>query len=329
MFDGFDRVFDFTFDGTYPDVLEEDPYWVGLATDGAKAWTLDGWRYEWREQSQLGPVVPNLLTGSNIDIQLAEATFFPALHYKSILRVMVYAPADGIVKEGAYIWSTQVHQEWEVPVPTTVTLEKAEDYKIAGLESATVVATVKDQFGKPYPGVAVDFNFTVLEGTITADAGPAAAVTDENGMAVYTWAKALGQWGVESVTATCLAGIWPAVTSSAEVIQWIYYDDNAGTGVGGTPAFPGSLLTGTVGNQEIVVTTGMSLWSGKLLKVYLNPGGNVFQLIGQGTYYDDTVNDVHISTNTAAWAAAGIGFFVQADTNNSNNVPNWAYERTE
>ena len=48
------------------------------------------------------------MTGSNIDIQLADditGAAEAAIHVKSILRVMVYAPHDGLVKEGDYIWS--------------------------------------------------------------------------------------------------------------------------------------------------------------------------------------------------------------------------------
>ena len=43
---------------------------VGLVTDGAKAWTLDGYFMpEWALEDE---VVPNLHTGSHIDVQMAE-----------------------------------------------------------------------------------------------------------------------------------------------------------------------------------------------------------------------------------------------------------------
>jgi len=220
-----------------------------------------------------------------------------------------------------------VHQEWEVPVPTTVTLESTE-YVVAGLESATAVATVKDQYGRPYSGVAVDFAFSVPEGTITADGGPAAPIiTDANGNASYTWTKGSGQWGVESVTATCLEGIWDEAKSATNVIQWIYADDTGGVGdwaLFSGVAFPASLLNADQWDQEISVAASMEQWDGKTLTVYLNPGANVVGALGSKTY--DDANILYIATNLHTWDTIGEGFFVKANSTNSDHIPNWVYE---
>ena len=49
--------------------------------------------------------------------------------YLTILHIMVYAPADGLVvgQEQKLIWSYQIHQLWQEieRVPTTITLEQS------------------------------------------------------------------------------------------------------------------------------------------------------------------------------------------------------------
>ena len=175
FFSGFDGVLE---DGADP-VLADAPDEIGLATDGAKAWTLDGYfRPVYTDPISIGPVTPNLQTGSQIDIQLADditGAAADAIHVKSILRVMVYAPADGLVQEGEYLWSYQVHQVWAEPIPSKIVLTPSTDYAIAGEpgtgEEQTVVAQVLDQFGDEMPDVEVSFESTLLEGVLTNHAG--------------------------------------------------------------------------------------------------------------------------------------------------------------
>ena len=307
LFNGFDGVLE------TPDPIA--PIEIGLATDGAKAWTLDGY-FMYREG-----VVPNLLTGSNVDIQLAEdirGTGAEGIHVKSILRVMVYAPANGLVQEGAYIWSTQVHQVWEEPVVTSVILSPAADYAIAGLEDTQVVATVRDQFGNPMPGVDVYFDSVdsvgasgaALEGSLNnlfnGTLINVMVTTDANGNSAVSWGQDPGNWGVEKVVAT--AG---SVTSNAALIQWIYIDDSGTLG---------DLVNAVEGQQKVTVYAGFALWNGRTARVYLNPGGTV---LGSGTYVDSV--DLSISTNTHTWTAAET-FFVGATSTNVDGVPNWVYD---
>ena len=156
----------------------------------------------------IGPVTPNLHTGSQIDIQLADditGAAEDAIHFKSILRVMVYAPADGLVQEGTYLWSYQVHQVWAEPIPTTIVLTPSTDYAIAGGENQTVVAQVLDQFGDRCRYVDVSFRPSngVLErrGLTNLAGDDLPVITDENGNAAVAWDQAPGDWGVEKVVA--------------------------------------------------------------------------------------------------------------------------------
>lgn len=310
FFDGLDGVADGAFIGGT----------VGLATDGAKAWTRDGFFIP----LQGSTVVPNKLTGSHIDIQLAEAyDTYEAAHYTSILRVMVYAPANGLVQEGDFIFSCQAHQNWAAPVPATITLAPATDYAIAGLEYQTVVATVRDQFGNPVPGVEVTFASSMPEGTLTNLAHGLTAVTDENGNAAINWGpQAQGDWGVESVVAFLdanLDGVLDSgeLKSNASVIQWIYMDE---TGV------PGNLVNANNAEQKVTAWGGYQPWSGDTLRVYLNPGGNVAGSLGSAVYFVATDND--ISTNLHTWIS-GEAFFVNAATSsNDDGAVNWVYEVT-
>jgi hypothetical protein len=349
-----DPVWEYSgFDGTLENGnLQVDalaPLEVGLATDGAKAWTLDGYAHPVREQG-LGTdeVIPNLLTGSNIDIQLSDAGvgFANALgiHVKSILRVMVYAPADGLVKEGSYIWSTQVHQVWETPVPTTITLTPATDYAIAGLENQSVVATVKDQFGNVLPNVDVSFRGTVLEGSQGLDVSPLVPVdytvdvtpvtnpvtTDASGQAAVTWGQPVGGWGVESVVAFLDAdndgfADTTEVKSTPSIIQWIYMDDEGD---------PGNLVAAFNAEQKVRVNAGDTQitpgdWNGMTVRAWLNPGGNVAGALASALYNSGIDN--FISTNLHTWID-GEAFFVSAGTptavvkSNTDGIPNWVYD---
>ena len=285
MFDGFDGIFD----GLYePGVTAPDD--IHLATDGAKAWTLDGYidaSSLWGTDSP--DIEPNLLTGSNIDIQLDEGNYLGFAHYKSILRVMVYAPADGLTKEGTPIFSQQVHEVWAPAVPTTITLSPASDYAIAGLEEQSFVATVKDQFGNPVPNQKVNFfsGFysaigatwvnALLEGDVTQlFVGSESAITDANGNAavnLHGATNAKGEWGAEQVYAYIDSVTTPnnlpdgvpgvlgsELVSNPAVIQWIKIDNSLDPGATQTPAYipivPTDLLQAYAGDQKVTVDGG-------------------------------------------------------------------------
>jgi len=140
-----------------------------LVTDGAKAWTLDGYFEPNWDDAEQEPLAPNLLTGSNIDVQLAEdyTTAMAATHFKSIVKVMVYAPADGLVIDQAPIWEYQVHKVWLPPVellPTAFTLEQSIDGGVTWTDADLLVpipatvelrAQVIDQFGNYMPNTDV------------------------------------------------------------------------------------------------------------------------------------------------------------------------------
>jgi hypothetical protein len=331
---------------------------IGLATDGAKAWTLDGYIHPVREQG-LGTdeVVSNLLTGSNIDIQLDDAGVGFAnslgIDVESILRVMVYAPADGLVQEGSYIWSTQVSQTWATPVATSITLSPATDYAVAGLEDQSVVATVKDQFGNVMPGVDVNFLSVTREGQLTSSAQANAGnpvTTDVNGQAAVEWGQDSGDWGVERVYAwvdsngtTGLQNDLDGVVDSGEDlisnnsdIQWVYMD---GTGD------PGNIVAASNGQQKVEVfaheteyTAGgpglLGDWNGFTVRAWLNPGGNVTGALANALYNEAVDN--YISTNLHTWVE-GEAFFVSAGTptavtkpaalgGDTDQIPNWVYD---
>jgi len=339
-FDGFDGVLDDGFNGYLPDAPE---FFVGLATDGAKAWTLDGWAWITGEEDPdtgefIYDSVPdvNLLTGSNIDIQLAEGPSGYA-HYKSILRVMVYEPANGLVIEGTPIFSQQVHKVWAEPVPKTVVLDKPADYAIAGEETHTMTVTVLDQFGNPVPDQDIYMYNDLLEGTIAAD-GTAVALsglagtmdgttlmgtTDANGNLAVEYEQAAGTWGVDRVTAYTEPYTGGTVTatnggiaSNASTIQWIMADTAVGAG---------GLVEAAAGTQKVLVFSGNTDWDGQTLKCYLNPGGVLFGELG-GQLYDDAAN-LSFSSNTMTWAADQ-GFFVNAATSsNSDDIPNWIWDQ--
>jgi len=300
IFDGFDGVLDGWYD--YSD--------VGLATDGAKAWTLDGFYDD-------GYVV-NELTGSNVDIKLADARpwwyFNEGLtpeHVKSILRVMVYAPADGLVKEGTPIWSTQVHQVWEAPVPTTITLTP--ETAINEYEGYhTLSAVVLDQFGDPVPGVWVDFYATQTEGDGALydydgfeydPDDPFGAETDEDGLAqviVYD-----DSWGHYEFTA-----VVDSVESNTVDKYWAYslYDlDDA-------------YFEWSDGYNDLYLPDLGDCNNNLPYKVHLNgPAGTV---VANGTYDAGGVNVAQTSVSLAEDDVLWIEF-VGADLD--DNCPNWVY----
>ncbi|MCZ7664041.1 MAG: S-layer homology domain-containing protein [Thermoleophilia bacterium] len=298
---------------------------VGLLTDGAKAWTLDGFfAPDWGE----GEVWPNLYTGSHIDVQLAEDPAGMAPHLKSIIKIMVYAPADGLVTDAAPLWHYQVHKVWEAPVPTTITLSPATDISVAGLEAQTVTAKVLDQFGDPVVGIPVELFGTTLEGTQTTqpDGVPATfeAPTDATGQVNFTWTQASGDWGVQSVKANTVDLVNPVITSNASVIQWVYMDGTSTLGDG--IAADGNLLEAIAGQSKVTVFGSWVSdkwyqgWAGKTLEAYLIPGGS---LLGS-VVYDATI-DTSITT-THTWVD-GEAFYVKAPAStNSDEIANWVYD---
>ncbi len=240
---------------------------------------------------------------------------------------MVYAPADGLVQEGAYLWSTQVHKIWQVPVVSTITLAPATDYAIAGVEDQTLVATVKDQFGRPMPNVEVSLTDVdkygvfgaQMEGTLTMlfeDLAP--QTTDGNGQvsfAVYYDDLVEGDWGVEKIFASAEGKM-----SNYAYIQWIYVDE----------AGDWDLVAAYNGEQKVYVfgtDADDAGWDGKTLKPYLNPGGNVAGALGSGVFV--APNDMSISTNLHTWID-GEYFFVNAsNSSNTDEVPNWVWDMVE
>jgi hypothetical protein len=315
VFNGFDPV---------PTLEDSDPplapAQIGLATDGAKAWTLDGFFIPQTSSE----VVPNLYTGSGIDVQLADDITTAGqddIDVESILRVMVYPPSDGLVKEGDYIWSYQVHQIWEAPIPTSITLAVTPDYAIAGSEFQTLTATVLDQFGNPMPNVELTVNSSRLEGNFTPQFTDSLTLpTDEFGNVVIgPWSQDPGDWGVEKVVAS--AG---DVDSDPAFIQWIF-DDSLGLGIdiddNGVADYGPNLVSGTNGGTLVTVIAGFTPWNGRTLIVYSAPGGAG---ISQGRVYVDT-SPLDITTISAL----GTAFFVNAsNSTNTDGRPNWVYDKT-
>jgi hypothetical protein len=340
FFNGFDGVLE---DGVGLAAANdpEAPETIGLATDGAKAWTLDGYFRPWVQVSDNvvvpGDVTPNLQTGSQIDIQLADDTRLDTLfgiHVKSILRVMVYAPANGLVQEGEYLWSYQVHQVWAAPVPTKIVLSPATDYAIAATdgERQTLVAQVLDQFGDPMPNVDVTFASSILEGTLTALADGLVATTDENGNAAVTWGPQVdGDWGVEKVVAYIDAdGLGTLDTgelaSNASYIQWIYLD---GTSTVTDPDDPGyleitNLVSASSDLQKVTAWAGYTGWNGDALYVWLNPAGNVAGSLGHFTYVSAV--DTTWSTNLHTWISGEAFFVSDPSSTNIDEVVNWVVD---
>ena len=236
---------------------------------------------------------------------------------------MVYAPANGLVQEGTYLWSYQVHQVWDEPVPTKIVLTPSTDYAIAGGEYQTVVAQVLDQFGDEMPLIDVSFASTELEGDLTnlAEDEPMPVITDENGNAGISWEQDPGDWGVEKVVAYLdydLDGSYDTgeLASNASLIQWIYVDNEGA---------PGDLVCAGSDTQKVTAYSGaLTDWNGDVLYVWLNPAGNVAGSLGHFTYV--TASGVTWSTTLHTWIS-GEGFFVSdSNSTNTDEVVNWVVE---
>jgi len=243
---------------------------------------------------------------SSQDPTVAEGNVTDAPHAKSIIKILVYAPADGLVLGGSPIWEYQVHKVWSIPVATSITLAPASVMAIAGLETATLTATVFDQFDTPMEGVAVDFTFVTLEGEglLAGDVGP--LPTDEGGLANNNVSQAPGSWGVQTVVAST-AGI----ESNTSTIQWIYQD---GTGTLNGGDLVQSLLT----ESSTTVFFGFEPWEGLTLNVYDAPGGSS---LGSGSYDDEA--DLTIPTPTNVWGLLERFFVAAPASTNTDEIPNW------
>jgi len=198
---------------------------VRLATDGAKAWTLDGWYMKMGERDgaavdafatidadhhRCGQVAPNLLTGSNIDVQLAQMLPNGYPTDESILRIMIYKPGDGVIQEGEYLYSTQVHICWEEPRAKSIDLTPVAD--VDPDQEHQVVARVLDQFGNPLPYQKVYLWFKVTEdnagGYLTALWTPDGNdTTDSSGVVSFVLTTSADFANVDIVVSTCDSGM--------------------------------------------------------------------------------------------------------------------------
>jgi len=287
---------------------------IGVATDGAKAWTRDGY-FLLREQLE-----ENDLTGSNVDLVLGEDpgvgvgnTQGIGTHYKSIVKVMVYPPADGLSlgAEDDLVFHTQIHKVWEAPVVTTVTLSPVSDVARAdGVEAVTFAASVRDQFGQPMQGVTVDLYGTNLEGLLTNTPDGTfpqfSFTTNALGVVNFTWNQSLGDWGVQEIVATA-----DGVDSNTANVQWAYVDGSGGFG---------DLVFATAGQTRIGVNVGFADWDGLMLQAYLAPGG---ALLGSQLY--DASVTTFIPTPAHTWVD-GEDFYVKAVSPDTDGIVNWVYD---
>jgi hypothetical protein len=180
----------------------------------------------------------------------------------------------------------------------------ASDYSIAGLEASQVVITVHDQFGNPMPLVTVTLDSKRLEGNLTnLMTSLFIGQTDANGNVAYTWTQAAGDWGVEEVTASV-----GTFSSKVALIQWIY-DDTVTNYVSASP-----------GQSKVAIAAGYAPWNGDQLKVFRFLSGGV---IGTGTY----VAAAGLLMTTGHVWAPGDTFFVGATSTNTDEEPNWMYDK--
>lgn len=220
-----------------------------LATDGAKAWTRDGFfipgllNGEFVTGQQVnGGLAVNMQTGSNVDVVLFEDPANPvmlnsaggpanvdpvtqqvATHFKSIIKILVYAPADGLVVDQTPIFSQQVHKVWAEAVAAEVVLTPAFDVNVPG-DFHTLTATVSDQLGNPVVGASVEFVAEALEGNVTdgvledVNTGSTVVLTNASGVATLTYTE--NDFGVQRIRAfvTDLQG--NVLVSNAVIKDW-------------------------------------------------------------------------------------------------------------
>ena len=191
-----------------------DAYIDQLMTDGAKAWTLDGFYCDG------DGIAPNELTGSHIDVQLAEdpvdavelgaGTSSRSSRSWCTRRPTVSSstrPRSGTTKctrSGKLRGDLHRPRGRHRPEPGVV-LGLGPQYEWSPLG---VVATVFDQSGDPMPGVDVDLSGYFQEG----DAGFAVGyayfygtfTTDANGQIFVADAGPWGVWDVQArLTVSC------------------------------------------------------------------------------------------------------------------------------
>lgn len=276
---------------------------VGLLTDGAKAWTMDGYYNP-------DGIMPNLLTGSNVDIQLAED---PAVagepHAKSIVKVMVYAPHDGLVLGGTPIWEYQVHKVWYAPIATTITMSPARQIAVAGVDVVSTSATVLDQYGNPMAGASVDFASTEGDESSAPGAlggGTYSATTNSSGVAVWNIGQSTGEWGIELVNATSGS----ASSAAPAVIDWaLKTNTTQAYTTNGSQVLHISLFTPSI----------IDAWDGLVVAAYLNP---LAAEIGHATY--DASNYLNITTSHT-FATGQFWYANAAASTDADGAPNWLY----
>jgi len=280
-------------------------------TDGAKAWTRDGFYRRGHE----GPVVVNTLTGSNVDLVLAENPLLvdanpslqgiqPYNHIKSLVKIFVYAPANGLVKGGTPIWTTTIHKVWYVPVATTLVYTPARQMGIAGRDVVTTQAQVLDQQGNPMAGVLVSFTTQQapgLEGVGIGGEPPFSMLTNAQGIAIYNIGETTGDWGIGQATATVVG-----LPVKNVLIDW---------GLNDPTRIYGSTLNGS---QIVHINAGgFASWDGKTMAAYLNPAGAI---IGSGIY--NVLNNLNITTSHTFVTGEFWYVNVQGSTD-TDAAPNW------
>ena len=107
--------------------------------------------------------------------------------------------------------------------------------------------------------------------------------------------------------------------SNKSVLQWIY-DDGCGVDIQVDPGSWNHVVSAADGQSRVEVTNGFTPWSGKTLRVYTNPGT---EFIGAATY----VNTTGASINTSVQWETGDPFYLNANSDNTDEIPNWIYDR--
>jgi len=309
-----------------------------LATDGAKAWTLDGW-FNPSLVSVAGAnllpssIQPNLLTGSNLDISLAEdIKTSPTQTSESILRVMIYAPGDGIVQEGQYLYSTQVHVIWQMPVVRTITLtpDKSVDTTLPISSNHQVTALVLDQFGNPLEGQPVYFWGIPTEGPVGSQEGtpPPAGIQGapyalNSGNPVYSDGA-----GVASLTLT--SAVWANWNIWAQSVPALITNTNPGVQSNTVNKYWAFPLTAGATNLDptathLFIQPGINpLLGGKTFTVYVD-NGITGEVIASGYVYNNTTGtlvDLKREVNQMEDSILYINFATDGLT---NDAPNWLY----
>ena len=247
--------------------------------DGAKAWTMDGYFRPW-DGEVLGPVTPNVLTGSNVDVQLYEdpAGWPATTQYKSVINVLVYAPQDGLATDTEPLWRFEVQKVWETPVVDSITLSPDSAVNFTDDSSVnadhTVTATLYDQFGELYAQDAtVTFTWQQVEDatvSFTAD------VTTNTGEASYTpldASVAAGAWDITAV----VDGV-TGVTSNIATKYWASNIDAS--------------INATAGQNDVTVSAGLGA-------AY---GGQDFDVVVNGVVRGSaTYNNAFGNTVSTSW----------------------------